>query len=427
MSKILWKILYYYFVSPLIILTAHIACVFSKTIREGLLPRYRVFREISSCIDIIKNSSSVIIFHAASLGEFEHIKPLLKILHTTQKSFNIVTFFSPSGYNNAEESEAMHLRLYIPFDLPSIWAKFYKLTTAKMIVIAKHDVWPAQVWQARKAGIPIYLINASLAKHSTRTRWYIKSFLKHVYRDITQICAISAEDQHRFSEHYPQCPVSLIGDTKYDQVVLRKEEALKKEFFSAGWKKKKWILVAGSVWPEDTQHLFPAMKSLINKYSHLLVIIVPHQPHLREIERIENEFSTWKTCRYSNRDKLTDQRVLIVDSVGLLAALYSNAHVAYVGGSFKQGVHNVMEPAIYGIPVIYGPVHTNSYEAIKLNQEGGGITIYATDEFEKQLQIFIRDEKTRILTGEKAEKFAIKNTGATKKLLELWKSILEKP
>jgi len=164
----------------------------------------------------------------------------------------------------------------------------------------------------------------------------------------------------------------------------------------------------------------------MKKHVHLLVIIAPHQPNPREIERIENEFSEWKTCRYSNSDNLIDQRVLILDSVGLLAALYSSAYAAYVGGSFRQGVHNVIEPAIYGIPVIYGPIHKNSYEAIRLNQEGGGIIISNTTEFEKQLEIFILDEKSRVLTGKKAEEFAVKNTGATKKLLELWQPILKR-
>ena len=122
---------------------------------------------------------------------------------------------------------------------------------------------------------------------------------------------------------------------------------------------------------------------------------------------------------------LLNQRVVIIDSVGILAALYSIAQAAYVGGSFKQGVHNVMEPAIYGIPVIYGPVHTNSYEAVRLNQEGGGIIISNTDEFQYQLEKFIQDKKSRISTGKKAEEFALKNTGATAKLLDLWKPILE--
>jgi 3-deoxy-D-manno-octulosonic-acid transferase len=426
MSKIFCKFLYYLFVSPLIILTAHILSLFSKTIREGLIPRYKVFQKIRVWNTQRENHNVVIVFHAASLGEFEHIKPLLNVLYHRQNSLNVVTFFSPSGYNHARTSEAMHLKLYMPFDLPFLWSKFYNMVKPKMILIAKHDVWPAQIWIAHRMGIPLYLINASLSEKSSRTRWYIKSFLKHVYRDFTKICAISEEDKMRFDKHYPRCPVLQIGDTKYDQVVLRKKEAEKSELLSDMWQNNKWIFVAGSVWPEDTQHLFPALKTLMKKYNHLHVIIVPHQPHPREIERIENEFDAWKTCKYSERSNLNDQRVLIIDVVGLLAALYNNAHAAYVGGSFKQGVHNVMEPAIYGIPVIYGPSYNNSYEAIQLRKEGGGIVINDAIEFKKQLNTFIIDEKRRIITGKKAADFAKKNTGATKKLLELWKSILSK-
>jgi 3-deoxy-D-manno-octulosonic-acid transferase len=346
------------------------------------------------------------------------------MLHRHYNTYNVVTFFSPSGYNHARADKTMHMQLYLPFDLPVFWRILFNLLKPDLLIIAKHDVWPAQIWTAKKENIPLYLINSSLPENSTRTRWYIKNFLKHVYREFTYICAISDEDKDRFSRHYPRCNVVMVGDTKYDQVVMRKKEAQNAMLLPQKWKANKWILVAGSIWPEDSEHLLPVLKKMLIHFASVSIIVVPHQPDDRTVEKYEQEFMEWKTCRFSIRDTISDERVLIVDAVGYLAAIYESAQAAYVGGSFKQGIHNVMEPAIYGIPVIFGPVHTNSYEAMRLAEAGGAIITKNEQEIEKNIIDFIQKEDIRIKTGQKAATFALENTGATEKLLELWKPIL---
>ena len=424
--KRLWQLLYYLFISPLIIISAHLVAFFSKNVREGLIPRYAVFKHIREQISANQGHRKCILYHSASLGEFEHIKPLLEVLHRQYNTYNVVTFFSPSGYNHARADKTMHMRLYMPFDLPVFWRIFFNLLKPDLLLVAKHDVWPAQIWTAKKEKIPLYLINASLPENSTRTRWYIKNFLKHVYREFTYICAISDEDKIRFSRHYPRCRVTMVGDTKYDQVVMRKKEAQKTNLLPPKWKAKKWIFVAGSIWPEDSEHLLPVLKKMLVRFSAVSIIIVPHQPDIRTVEIYEREFEEWKTCRFSTRETITDERVLIVDGVGFLAAIYESAQAAYVGGSFKQGIHNVMEPAIYGIPVIFGPVHTNSYEAMRLAETGGAFITKNEQEIEQKLFYFVQNEDIRIKTGQKAATFALENTGATEKLLDLWKPFLKR-
>jgi len=365
-----------------------------------------------------------ILFHTASLGEFEHIRPLLEALKENYHTINIVTFFSPSGYDNVKQTKGLDFYFYLPFDQSYNWRRIYKIINPSLIIIAKHDVWPGQVWTAHEQLLPIYLINASLSARSSRTRWGVKSFLKHVYRDFTGICSISDDDTNRFLIHYPRCHVERVGDTKYDQVALRKSSAREQDLLPQKWTKNHWIFMAGSIWPEDEVHLFPALVKIFEEEKSLRLVLIPHQPEQKAISRIEESFNKWDICLFSKRDQLDNGRILIVDAVGYLAGLYYYAQAAYVGGSFHQGIHNVMEPAIFGIPVYYGPTHYNSYEAIQLANGNGGIVIQNERDLYREIKSIIRDEDKRKRLGEKAEKFATRNVGATDLLLSRWEKFL---
>jgi 3-deoxy-D-manno-octulosonic-acid transferase len=216
----------------------------------------------------------------------------------------------------------------------------------------------------------------------------------------------------------------MTGDTKYDQVVLRKKAAEKQVLLPERWYKDKFTIVAGSTWPEDEEHLFPALRELLAKYAFLNLILIPHQPDEKALKVQAEFFKEWDTCLFSARDELKEQRILITDAVGYLAGLYLYAQVAYVGGSFRQGVHNVMEPAIFGIPVLYGPVHKNSYEAIKLAENNGGCVVRTSEDMIRWLDVFINDAGLRKEFGKKAVQFAACNTGATLRLVQGWAKIL---
>jgi 3-deoxy-D-manno-octulosonic-acid transferase len=423
MSKIIWEKIYTFIILPLMFLIVHLVSVFSRQVREGLFPRRKSIAELKEWYDDKDKSKKIVLFHAASMGEFEHIKPLLFNLKEKYNTINVLTFFSPSGYKHVKDTPGLDFFLYMPFDFSSQWKKLYKIINPSLLIISKHDVWPMQIWQAKEMDIPIYLVNASLPENSSRTRLFIKSFLKHVYRDFSKIFTISEEDAQRFSEHYPRCSVQIMGDTKYDQVMLRKMEALKKEILPEIWYKDKWIFLAGSIWPEGEKHLLPGLVSLIEKNENVNLIIVPHEPIDKFVNAIEDKLSKWGVIKFTQLTKEFTERVIIVDTIGQLADLYQYAIAAYVGGSFKQGVHNVMEPAIYGIPVLFGPVHENSYEAIQLAKIEGGIVFENEDQAKEILERLFTDESFRKATGKKALDMAQKNIGATDKLLTYWKSI----
>lgn len=424
MSKIIWKTIYGFIILPLIFVVVHIAAIFSRQIREGLFPRRKSIEKMKSWLSNQTANKKIVLFHAASMGEFEHIKPLLYTIKEKYDTINILTFFSPSGYKHVKETPGLDFFLYMPFDFASQWNKFYRILNPHLLIISKHDVWPMQIWQAKQLGIPVYLVNASLPEKSSRTRPFIKSFLKHVYRDFTKIFTISEEDAQRFAKHYPRCTVEVMGDTKYDQVVVRKNSAMKKEVLPEAWFKNKWIFVAGSIWPEGEKQLLPGLLNLIEKYENVKYIIVPHEPTEKYIANFEEKFSKWGVKRFTRINGDFNERVLLADTIGQLADLYQYASAAFVGGSFRQGVHNVMEPAIYGIPVIFGPIHENSYEAIQLAKCEGGIVFENEIQAENVLEKLINEEDFRKKTGNKAREMAEKNIGATNKILKHWDSIL---
>ena len=424
MCNIFWKLVYNIIITPVLMIVIHLLSVISRKVRRGLYPRYRTIQLLKKWIKDSPSENKQILFHAASLGEFEHIKPLLYKFKSKYDTINIVTFFSPSGYINSEGTEYMDYRMYMPFDIPFLWRSLYGCIKPSLLIISKHDIWPVQIWMAKKMNIPIILLNASLSGESSRTGRIAKHFLSTVYHDLNYICAISEDDASRFRANYPDVTVDVIGDTKYDQVVVRRDLALDKNYLNNSWSDNKQILVAGSIWPEDELHLFPAVLDLLNR-TNINVIFAPHEPNENTVKRIKNVFKEWKTLIFSEKEKLTNQRIIIVDSVGYLADIYRYASFAYLGGSFKQGIHNVMEAAIYGIPVLYGPVHTNSYEAIQLALDNGGIVVHNSGEILAWLTHFIDNQTKSMELGKKAEQYVLKNTGATDKILTICKKFIE--
>jgi len=418
------SVIYRYIINPIIIILFNLLAIFKQDVKMGLKQRRLVIRKLENWLKENKNDKKRVIFHTASLGEFEHIKPLLVEIKNKYKTQNIVTFFSASGYDNAKLTRGMDYKSYVPMESIPSWTKFYRNLSPALIAIAKHDIWPAQIWAADRLNIPVYLINASLSEASSRTNGLVKKFLGLVYKLIEKIYAISEEDAERFRSVYNLDNVEFLGDTKYDQVVFRKKSAEKQKLLPGNWIINKKVVVCGSIWPEDAKHLFPGLEKLLSDYADWKVIIVPHEPSEENIFEMEHRFRKWGTAKFSKSENLQDERVLLVDIIGYLAGLYYYADIAYVGGSFKQGIHNVMEPAIFGIPVMFGPMHKNSFEAVQLSKNNGGIVIKNKEDIIKWLAVLVKNREKREFMGEKALLFANANTGATEKLFIKWQDIL---
>ena len=422
--KKFWQLIYTLLVSPVLVFIFFIGSFFSKQIRQGFYPRFLTIKRLKEWLNTQEQRGKTILFHAASYGEFEHIRPVLEVLKENFNTVNILTFFSPSGYMNIQKTVGLDFHLYMPIDRPGNWKKIYRLLKPAMIIVAKWDVWPAQVWTAKKMNIPIFLINASLREDSTRIKPGVRHFLNRVFCDYTGVFSVSDEDGKRLAQNFTCATLEVVGDTKYDQAVLRKKHALSRALLPEDWLDGHLIFIAGSIWPEDEVHLLPALKKLLDQLEKLRLVLVPHQPDQKSVDNLEKTFLPWGVKKFSSLAGLSAERVIIIDKIGFLAGLYHHAHLAYVGGSFRQGIHNVMEPAVFGIPVLFGPVHEISYEAVQLAQNNGGIVVKNEKMMFDQIKTLFENEQQRKELGKKSENFALRNTGATQRLIDQWQYIL---
>jgi 3-deoxy-D-manno-octulosonic-acid transferase len=178
------------------------------------------------------------------------------------------------------------------------------------------------------------------------------------------------------------------------------------------------VLVAGSTWPEDENVLLPAFLEIRQSVPDLLLILVPHEPTLEHIEGVERDLAGQvESIRFSALNEYNGERVIIVDSIGILLVLYACAHLAYVGGSFRQGIHNVLEAAVYGIPVLFGPRHRNSHEPLMLVERGGAFVVSSAEELTRTAVNLLQDESARTTAGGRASAFVQANLGATQRIL----------
>lgn len=414
--------IYTFILSPLFVFLAHILVLFFPSYRNALAERYRIIRKLRIWRATSENKKQTVLIHSSSMGEFEHVKPLIKKLNEEFDVNIIVTFFSPSGYENIKNHDGISLFIYLPFDFKWLWKKFFLITQTEILIISKHDVWINQIIVAKKLGVHAYLVNASLSTKSSRSSLLARLMLSKAYQSLDIIFTISEEDKLHFRKSFNCENTIVVGDTKFDQVTIRKEGSSQNEIIKRDWLQNNTVLLFGSLWPEDGQKVLPCLSDVLMKENNLKIIIAPHQPTNEIIYQLTSYLRDLKIEYFSQRNFNKENNVLIIDRVGILADLYKYADLAYVGGSFKQGIHNVMEPAIYGIPVLYGPVHGNSYEAVRLAEEGGSKVFTNEDEFKKILQELINNPKLREQIGEKGYTFAIKNTGATDKIIKSIKS-----
>ncbi len=412
-------IIYNLFIAPVFILLGHIAAIFHPKVRAGIRGRYTSARKVRGFVRELRHSHlEIFLFHCASMGEFEHIKPLIAALKEDQPECRIVVmFFSPSGYENVRSHPEVDLFIYAPFDFWWPVHRLFRKLSPRALLISRHDVWPDQIWIARRLQIPIFLINASLHAGSAQLRLPLRVLNRQLYRHFTRILAISPEDGERFRLLVNGEKIRVVGDTKYDQVFFRVQESRKIAVLPEAIFRNRPVFVAGSTWPEDESRLLPALEQVRKQIPNLLTIICPHEPTEDHLTRLEEAVGQESAVRFSRIDGLQAYSYILIDRVGILANLYSLAQVAYVGGSFKQNIHNVLEPAAYGIPILFGPMNQNSYEAQLLKSSGAALEVHHAEDIARWLLTLFRDSKLRTQKGRLAYQIARQNSGATRKTL----------
>lgn len=424
--KTIWILFYNTLVIPFLYLTLRFIGLFNAKTKKGIQGRRRVFEELILDAAALDKTKKLIWFHSSSLGEFEQAKPIIKKLKQDNKLNILITFFSPSGYENSKKYPYADLVSYIPFDTRTNANTFIRIVRPDLAVLMRYDIWPNHIWAMKEFNIPCYIVDATMNSNSRRKLPLIKNFHKILFGDVTRILTVSEEDSNGFKDF--DCTdeqVKAVGDTRFDRVFQRSVTARERNLIKDNLFNGKKVIVAGSTWEIDEEVIIPAFLKLSKYDKDVILIIAPHEPTLLHLEKIENEFAgKLESIRFSSLNNYNNERVIIVDSIGILLTLYTYAHVAFIGGSFKQNIHNVLEAAVYGIPVLFGPKIDNSQEAQQLVKRGSGLLINNKKEAYRHLRTLLTNEQQRSSLGNISFRYVQENLGATEKILrEIYKVI----
>lgn len=417
--KKFWQIFYKIISYPLFHLFFLISPLFNAKIRTSVKDRRKLFEDLIINLAGIDRRKKMIWFHSASMGEFEQAKPIIEELKS-QKNVNIiVTFFSPSGYRNSLKYPNADIISYLPFDIIEPTERFLNIVQPDLAVFMRYDIWPNMVWQLEEKNIPHFIVDATMRDNNKRKLPIVKSFHKAMYSGVTKILAVSKVDVNNFKEFdIPDDKLKIVGDTRFDRVYQKSLQAKERKLFKDGFFDGKKVFVLGSSWDSDEDVMIPALLKLLKNDENVVCIIVPHEPTVAHLERMENILhGQYKSIRFSFLNNYKNERIIIVDSIGILLTLYYYSDVAYVGGSFKQ-IHNVLEPAVYGVPVLFGPKIENSQEALELVKRGGGIIVHNKKEAYKTLRKIFSDDNFRSAKGKICGDYVKENIGATEMILK---------
>jgi 3-deoxy-D-manno-octulosonic-acid transferase len=328
-------------------MTQRLGAVFHEKLRH----RYRQLKLQSGMVSVNKSNERRILVHSASYGEFEQIKPLIeKIKKNHPDQTIILSFFSPSGYYMAQEYEYADEIYYLPIDTKGNMIHFIKLVSPSMVILVKYEVWLNFTHLLVENQIPVYLVSAIFF----REQIFFKSYGRVFRRVLHQIKSIYVQDKSSFEMlNSIQVSSTISGDTRADRVHARSQKTNPVLSKMTSWTSAKDILILGSVWPEDWAIFKPVLDEILQNYR---LVVAPHEIHDHFMETIKSDgqvkvqrWTSWSSQEEMNAD------ILVVDTVGILADVYRYGHVAYIGGGFKQGLHNVFEPAVYGLPIFFGP------------------------------------------------------------------------
>jgi 3-deoxy-D-manno-octulosonic-acid transferase len=383
-------------------------------------PKIKLFVDgRKSVFDVLKEkiatSDKTIWFHAASLGEYEQGLPVIeKIKDKFPNHKIIVTFFSPSGYEVRKNNTIADVTLYLPLDTEKNARLFLKLVHPEMAFFIKYEYWLNYLNELRMLKTPTYLISGIFREKQLFFKWY-GGFYRNALETFTHFF-VQNESSKKLLLQLGKANVTVSGDTRFDRVVaiLEKDNTLD---FIKNFKNDTLTIVIGSSWPKDENLLVEYINQTSKKVKF---IIAPHNIKTEQIQELKTSISK-KTILFSEKEgrDLADFDVFIIDTIGILTKIYSYADIAYVGGGFgNPGVHNLLEPATFGIPIVIGPNFTHFEEAIKLVDNKGCVAISDYRALETAFGLLIDNEEERLKKGIICSDFVQENKGATDCILK---------
>lgn len=378
--------------------------------------RKSVFKKLTN--EIPKNRS-VIWFHCASLGEYEQGVPVMEALKKAYPQYALlVTFFSPSGYEQKKKNALADVVTYLPLDTVKNAKQFVKIVNPVVAIFVKYEFWPNYFKALDNINSPILSISTVFRKNQLFFKWY-GGFMKEALQSVNHFFVQDGQSKELIeSEGFTN--VTLSGDTRFDRVARQIEQDNNVNFIS-DFINERLCVVIGSSWLEDENVFVDYM----NTTSHdVCFVVAPHEIKQNNIKRLQQKLNV-KSVTYSAKEgeNLKDFRVFILDTIGYLSKVYSYSDIAYVGGAMGDtGLHNILEPATFGVPIIIGNKFENFNEAKQLQKLAGLYAVSSSVEFNKLMDKFILDKNYRSKTGMISGHFVSSNTGATKMILEYFNS-----
>lgn len=393
---------------------------FNLKARQISAGRKRVFTELEKQIS---HEKPITWIHCASLGEFEQGRPIIEALKKQQPESRILlTFFSPSGYEIRKNYELADYICYLPADTKKNARKLISLVRPEKVFFIKYEYWHHYINELRKNNIPLFLVSAIFRenqlffKQNPIGQWYrnmLSGFSHFFVQDDNSVALLSKIGIRNATK---------VGDTRFDRVAAIARTGKNLPMIEQ-FKGNHQVVVVGSSWKPDEEILL----SYINEHPEIKFIIAPHETKRTNIDRLISLLKTKAICfteLKTNEDM--NRQVLIVDTIGMLSSIYKYADIAYIGGGFGVGIHNTLEAAIYGLPILFGPNYRKFNEARQMVGLGIAFPVGNSDETNKILNELFSDKRKRESIHQKCIEFTRQNIGATERILEQVFNTLEK-
>lgn len=385
---------------------------FNLKAKQFVRGRKNLFEKLSA--RFTGNSYKIIWVHCASLGEFEQGRPIIELIKKQRTDIKILlTFFSPSGYEIRKKYEGADFIYYLPWDTHKNAEKFVAITKPSLAIFVKYEFWYNYSNELKKKNIPLVSASCILRPNQVFFKPYGGLFRK-ILKNFTAFYVQNLETKKLLASI--GISSTIAGDTRFDRVLQiiasAKEVPLAKAF-----KNESQLWVIGSCWPEDLE----VLSSFIHDHSyHLKFIIAPHEINEKFIAEIERSLQV-KTIRFSKAsfDNVADASVMIIDNIGMLSTLYRYGEVAFVGGAFGDGLHNILEAACYGVPIFFGDKNYEKFqEAHDLIMRGGAFEISGYSDLKSKYELLNNKPENYLLACEVTKSYIEENRGASKKIVD---------
>lgn len=388
-----------------------IASLWNNKAKLWLSGRKNIFDRLRA--ELGTYNSKLIWFHCSSLGEFEQGRPVIEKLRSQHPGYKfLLTFFSPSGYEIRKDYQGVDWVFYLPLDSKRNAKTFFEIVNPSLVVFVKYDYWYYYLSECKKRNTSLLLVSGIFRKDQPFFKWY-GDLHRRMLNCFTHLF-VQDKESFQLLQSINTNNTTVAGDTRFDRVLEIAENFTPIEELEKFCNNSP-ALVAGSTWPEDEK----LIKNAAANFPDLKIIIAPHEIHKEHIDQLRSIFPNGilhsQLTAHDSQPVSTNH--LIIDNIGMLSRLYNYATVTYIGGGFNKGIHNILEAAVYGKPVLFGPNYKKFKEAIGLIETGGGISIRSSMELSAILQDLISNKTELELSSKRSFEFVRNNKGAAEKIV----------